>query len=69
MGDGVLVSTPYEHDGVTDRSIGSERDVTEDTLGRCDNDCMGGTATGAIHGRSRGGNVGSHGAVRGHAFC
>jgi hypothetical protein len=68
MGDSVLVSTPHEHDGVTDRSIESEGNVTEDTLGWCDDDCMGSTTTGTIHGRSCGGHVGSHGAVRGHAF-
>ena len=36
LGDGVVVGAPDELDGITDGSVDSERDITEDTLGRSD---------------------------------
>lgn len=44
LGDGVVVGAPHEQDGVTDRGIDGERNVTENTLGRCDDDSVGSTA-------------------------
>jgi len=38
LGDGVFVGTPHELDGVSDRGVYSERNVTEDTLSWCDDD-------------------------------
>jgi hypothetical protein len=38
FGDGVVVGTPHELDGVTDGSVYGERYISEDTLGRRNND-------------------------------
>ena len=41
LGDGVIVSTPDELDGITDGSVDGEGDVTKDTLGRSNPDDVG----------------------------
>lgn len=41
LGDGVVVSPPYETDGVANRGVDSERNVTENTLCRSDDNGVG----------------------------
>lgn len=58
LGDGVVVSTPDELDGITDGSVDGEGDVTEDTLGRGNPDDMGlaglgGSVLGSVLGGSQ----------------
>lgn len=43
FGDGVVVSTPHEFDGITDGGIDGEGDVAEDTLSGSDDDSVGST--------------------------
>jgi hypothetical protein len=43
LGDGVVVGIPHEPDSITNRSIDSEGNITENTLGRSDNDGVGNT--------------------------
>lgn len=48
LGDGVVVSTPHEFDGVSNRCVQGEGNVTEDTLCWGDNDgpgCAGSSAS------------------------
>ena len=45
LGDGVDVSTPHETDSVANGSVGGEGDVTQDTLGRGDDDGVGDTVS------------------------
>ena len=44
LGDGVVVGTPHEFDGVTDSCINGERNVTQNTLSRSNNDGVGSTS-------------------------
>ena len=58
LGDGVVVSTPDELDGITDGSVDGEGDVTKDTLGRGNPDDMGlaglgGSVLGSVLGGSQ----------------
>lgn len=43
LGDGVVVRAPHEHDGITDGRVHGERNVTENTLRRSDDDGVGDT--------------------------
>jgi hypothetical protein len=68
--DGVRVGTPAELDGITNAGVHSEGNISEDTLGRSDNDGVGnavstdastiatGRAAGGAVGRAAGGAVG-----------
>ena len=64
LGDGVVVSTPDELDGITDGGVDGEGDVTEDTLGRSDPDDVslsglgGRSVFGFVLGRSQRGVLG-----------
>jgi hypothetical protein len=54
LGDGVVVSTPDELDGITDGSVDSEGDITEDALGRSNPDDVGLAGLGgSVLGRSQ----------------
>jgi hypothetical protein len=50
----VVVSTPHELDGVTDGCVHGEGDVTEDTLGRGDDNGVGSASASAACGLSSG---------------
>jgi hypothetical protein len=70
LGDGVVLGVPLELDGVTDGCVDGERNVTEDTLGRCNDDSVGSTSSVATsRGRSSCRNDnGSGGTVLGNTF-
>ena len=41
LGDGVVVCSPDETNGISDRRVNGERNVTENTLGRSNNNGVG----------------------------
>lgn len=45
LGNGVVVGTPHESDGITDGRVQGERNVTENTLCGCNNDGVSNTST------------------------
>jgi len=57
LGDGVVVGTPHEHDTIANRGVDGKGYITKNTLRRCNNDCMGNTATRAAHAVSRGRHI------------
>ena len=71
LGHSVVVGTPHELDGVTDGSVDGEGNVTEDTLGGCNNDSVGSTSSSDTTGLSSsgGGSIGAGLLAMGsHAF-
>lgn len=72
LGDGVVVGTPHELDGVTDGRIQGEGNVTQDALSRGDDDGVGGaSADGALAtaGGGRGSVLSRWGTEGSNAFC
>lgn len=47
--DRMIVGTPHELDGVTNRRVHCERHVTKDSLGWCNYDCVSCTGTRSTH--------------------
>lgn len=73
LGHSVLVCAPNEFDGVADRCVESERDITKNTLGRRDPDGVRRTSSGATSASShlrRRRHVRAGGRAKlGHTFC